>query len=194
MAMTEIRSPNFVVRLFQTRSFAWLWAVVRVWLGWQWLSAGWEKLFNPAWMQGGAALKGFLSNAAAVGDAGTGPIVYDWYRTFVLALIDSGHYAWFAKFVVLGEVLVGAGLILGAFTGIAAFFGATMNLSFMLAGTTSTNPVLFTVAILLMLAWKVAGWYGLDRWLLTEVGTPWQPGRAFTRRFEDDDKPQPQAS
>ncbi len=88
--------------------------------------------------------------------SGTG-ITYDWYRTFLQFLLDGGHFTWFAKLVVIGEVLVGVGLILGAFTGIAAFFGAFMNMAFMLAGTTSTNPVMFTVAILIMAAWKVAG-------------------------------------
>ena len=89
-------------------------------------------------------------------------------------------------------MLVGVGLILGAFTGIAAFFGAFMNMAFMLAGTTSTNPVMFTVAILIMAAWKVVGFYGLDRWLLAEVGTPWQPGRTIARWLGKDDKTQPE--
>jgi thiosulfate dehydrogenase (quinone) large subunit len=42
-----------------------------------------------------------------------------------------------------------------------------------MAGAASTNAVLFTLAVLLMLAWKVAGWYGLDRFLLPLIGTPW---------------------
>lgn len=29
------------------------------------------------------------------------------------------------------------------------------------------------ISMLLILAWKVAGWYGLDRWLLPRLGTPW---------------------
>ena len=77
------------------------------------------------------------------------------------------------------------GLLFGALTGIAAFFGATMNMSFMLAGSASTNPILFTMAIGLMLAWKVAGYYGLDRYLLPRLGTPWsarQPLQAQGRR------------
>ena len=41
-----------------------------------------------------------------------------------------------------------------------------MNMSFLLAGSASTNPVLFTLAIGLILAWRVAGYYGLDRYLL----------------------------
>ncbi|MDR7568388.1 MAG: DoxX family protein, partial [Armatimonadota bacterium] len=74
---------------------------------------------------------------------------------------------------------VGIALVLGVFTGIAAFFGAFMNWNFMMAGTASTNPLMFLVSILLLLAWKVAGYYGLDYWLLPVLGTPWKPGRAF---------------
>ncbi|MFN8515918.1 MAG: hypothetical protein U0232_29845 [Thermomicrobiales bacterium] len=47
--------------------------------------------------------------------------------------------------------------------GIAAFFGALMNMSFMLAGSASTNPVLFFLAVALILGWQVAGYYGADR-------------------------------
>src|SRR5690606_8414395 len=128
--------------------------------------------------------RGYLNNALS----GTA-IRYDWYRSFLQWLVDGGHYTWFAKLVVFGEILVGLGLILGGLTAIAAFFGAFMNMAFMLAGTTSSNPVMFTVSILIMIAWKVAGWYGLDRWLLVELGTPWQPGRLFAKGV----KPQPQA-
>ena len=30
--------------------------------------------------------------------------------------------------------------------------------------------------MLLVIAWKVAGWWGLDRWLLPRLGTPWARG------------------
>jgi thiosulfate dehydrogenase [quinone] large subunit len=49
-----------------------------------------------------------------------------------------------------------------------------MNMSFLLAGSASTNPVMFTLAVGLMLAWRVAGYYGLDRYLLPMLGTPWR--------------------
>lgn len=71
---------------------------------------------------------------------------------------------------------VGLGLLFGALTGIAAFFGVLMNMSFLLAGSASTNPLLFTLGIGLILAWKVAGYYGLDRYLLPAFGAPWKPG------------------
>ena len=67
-------------------------------------------------------------------------------------------------------------MILGAFTGIAAFIGGFMNWNFMMAGTASINPVLFTLSIFLMLAWKIAGWWGLDRFLIPALGTPWRRG------------------
>jgi len=97
-------------------------------------------------------------------------------------LLDISAYTWFAKVVAYGELLIGVALVLGAFVGIAAFFGGFMNWNFMMAGSASTNPVLFCLAVLLILSWKVAGYYGLDRYLLPALGTPWQPGRVFATR------------
>jgi thiosulfate dehydrogenase (quinone) large subunit len=81
--------------------------------------------------------------------------------------------------VAYGELLVGIALIMGIFTGIAACCGLFMNLNFRLAGTVSTNPILFTLSIGLILAWKIAGYIGLDRYLLPLLGTPWQQGSVF---------------
>lgn len=144
-----------------------------MWLGIQWLQSGLGKLGNPAWMQGGAALKGFWENAVRVPDTGRPPIAFDWYRDFINFMLQNGWYTWFAPLVAIGETLVGTALIIGLLTGIAAFFGGLMNWNFIMAGTASTNALLFVFAILLMLAWRVAGWYGVDRWLLPKLGTPW---------------------
>ncbi|MFS8535702.1 MAG: DoxX family membrane protein [Limnochordales bacterium] len=173
--MVEVPENRLARELFGTTRFAWLWTLLRIYLGWVWFRSGWGKLGNPAWMDTGAALQGFWRNAVVTEPRA--PIAYDWYRSFIEFLLEGGHYTWFAKLVVFGEILVGIALILGAFTGIAAFFGGFMNFNFMMAGTASTNPLLYTIAILLMLAWKVAGWYGLDRWLLPKLGTPWGPVR-----------------
>lgn len=176
--MTEkyrmLEGPAFARRLFETTQFAWLWAILRVYLGYQWLTAGWGKLSNPAWMQGGTALKGFWTNAVRIPETGKPPITYDWYRSFLQSLLDAEAYTWFGPLIVYAEVLVGIALIVGLLTGFAAFGGGLMNFSFMLAGTASSNPVLFLIAVLLILAWKVAGYWGLDRWVLHRVGTPWR--------------------
>ena len=109
-------------------------------------------------------------------------MTYDWYRSFLTWLLEGEHYRWMGPLIAWGEFLVGLGLILGALTGFAAFFGALMNFNFMLAGTASTNPVLFLLSILLIMAWKVAGWWGVDRWLLPALGTPWQAGALFAKK------------
>lgn len=175
MSGKVIRNPEIVNRLFETTSFAWLWLIIRLFVGWKWLEAGWHKVGDAKWVETGEALKGFWMRIVTVPTApgAKPPIVYDWYRDFIQRLLDGGHYPWFAKLVAYGEVLVGAALILGVLTGIAAFFGTVMNMSFMLAGTASTNPVLFGLAVFLIMAWKVAGYWGLDHWVLPAVGTPW---------------------
>jgi thiosulfate dehydrogenase [quinone] large subunit len=64
-------------------------------------------------------------------------------------MLNNEWYTWFAKLIAYGEVLIGIALIVGAFVGIAAFFGAFLNWNFVMAGAASTNAVLFTLAILL---------------------------------------------
>lgn len=44
-----------------------------------------------------------------------------------------------------------------------------MNWNYLMAGSVSTNPLLLVGAILLIVAWRVAGYYGLDRYLLLTV-------------------------
>jgi thiosulfate dehydrogenase [quinone] large subunit len=109
-------------------------------------------------------------------------IAFDWYRAFLQSLLDAQAYTWFTHIVYIGELLVGITLILGAFVGIAAFMGAFLNWNFMMAGTASINPLMFAITIFLILAWKTAGWWGLDRWLLPALGAPWQPGYIFVRK------------
>jgi hypothetical protein len=62
---------------------------------------------------------------------------------------------------------------LGGLTGIAPFFGLVMNFNYLLAGAVSTNPILGVLALFVILAWRLAGYYGLDRYLLPILGTPW---------------------
>ncbi len=176
--------PQFVRTLFNTATFAWLWTIIRVWLGYQWILAAEHKIGDAAWTGGGAALKAFWVRAVAIPQLPAKPMItFDWYRTSLQYLLDIQAYAWFAKLVAYGELLVGIALVVGAFVGIAAFFGGLMNWNYMMAGTASTNPVLFLVAIVLILAWKVAGYYGLDYYLLPALGTPWKPGRVFRGRL-----------
>jgi len=174
----DVEGPAFTRYLFSNTRAGLLWLPIRLFVGFAWLDAGWHKLTDPnnAWLGGGSALRSYWERAAATPEGGRPPITYEWYRDFINFLLAGGHETWFAWLITFGEIAIGVALVLGALTGIAAFFGAFMNMSFLLAGSASTNPVLFTLAIGLMLAWKVAGYYGLDRYLLPMLGTPWRPG------------------
>jgi thiosulfate dehydrogenase [quinone] large subunit len=173
----EIEGPAVTRFLFSNSRAGLIWLPIRVFLGFAWLDAGWHKFTGEGWVDGGSSLRAYWERAASIPDEGRPPISYDWYRDFIQFLLDNNAEGWMAYVITFGEIAVGLGLLVGALTGIAAFFGATMNMSFLLAGSASTNPVLFTMAIGVILAWKVAGYYGVDRWLLPILGTPWRPGR-----------------
>ncbi len=146
-----------------------VWLAVRVWLGVQWLEAGWHKVLDPRWMVTGEAVRGYWMKAAGLLPDTKPLIKYGWYESFIRWLAQSGQHVWFGKLVAVGELLVGAGLILGGLTLVAVFFSALMNLSYMLAGTASTNPVLYTVSVLLLVAGPAAYYWGLDRFLLPRM-------------------------
>jgi thiosulfate dehydrogenase (quinone) large subunit len=172
--VVEVEGPAFTRYLFGNTRAGLFWLPIRLFVGFQWIEAGWHKLTGGGWTDGGSALLGFWKSAVAVPAApGRPPITFEWYRTFLQGLIDNQAQGWFAWLVTIGELAIGVGILVGALVGIAAFFGATMNMSFMLAGSASTNPVLFFFEIGLILAWRVAGYYGVDRYLLPRLGVPW---------------------
>lgn len=178
----ETEGPAFVRFLFHNSRAGLFWLPIRLFVGFAFLEAGWHKFTDPGWTQGGAALREYWERAAAIPEQGRPPITFEWYRDFINTLLNANAEPWFAWLVTLGELAIGIGLLVGALTGIAAFFGALMNMSFLLAGSASTNPVLFTLGIGLILAWRVAGYYGLDRSLLPALGAPWKPGALLRRR------------
>lgn len=174
----QVEDPKGWRLLLGNTYLAVVWMPLRFFVGQEWLAAGEHKVRDDAWMSGGSALQGYWERAVTIPDAPARPaITYNWYRDFLQYMLDHEWYTWFAKLVAIGEVLVGLGLIVGALVGIAAFFGTLMNFSFLMAGTVSSNPVLFGLGVFLVLGWKVAGYIGLDRVLLPALGTPWKGGK-----------------
>ena len=173
-----VSDPPFIQKLLNDPRAGLLWLPLRVWLGYQWFEAALHKVQNPAWTQTGEALKGFWTAAVAIPETGRPAISFDWYRSFIQGLLDAQAYTWFAKVVAYSELTIGILLILGAFTGVAAFAGGFMNWNFMMAGSASTNPMLFVIAVGLILAWKVGGYLGADYFLLRFIGTPWHAQKA----------------
>lgn len=159
-----LSNPKFVNFLFENIQSAPIWLLVRLFLGYTWITSGWGKLTNPKWIDTGEALQAFWMNSLKMEPRPV--ITYDWYRSFIQSLVDAQAWTWFGKVIAISELAVGLGLILGLFTGIAAIGGIMLNFNFMLAGSASTNPVMLVLEILLVIAWKVAGHWGLDRFIL----------------------------
>ncbi len=157
------------MKILRNKYFSIIWTVLRVWLGYQWIEAGIEKITNPQWVgsQAGVGITGFLKGA--VGKAtGAHPSVQGWYASFIqnVALPNAKVFSYLVAF---GEVLVGISLIAGLFTYVGLIAGGFMNLNYMLAGTTSTNPILYTVTFLLLIAGSAAYFIGLDHFVLPYI-------------------------
>lgn len=128
----------------------------------------------------GDSVAGFAARAVEAAQDPRPAVEFGWYVGFLEWIRDTAHPV-LGPLVAVGELLIGLGLLLGAFVGLAAFFGAMLNFSFLFAGVAGINPAMVGVSFLLVLAWRNAGWIGLDRWLLPALGTPWQRGALLRR-------------
>lgn len=189
-----VTDPPVAQFLFSDVRSAPIWLAVRLWLGYQWIDAGWYKTREEAWTSGDA-MQGFWTWITAPPAEGARPaITYGWYNDFIEYALKHEWHTWFGPLVAWGELLVGIGLIVGGLTGIAAFFGALMNFNFMLAGSSSTNPVLFFLALLVVMAWKVAGYLGADFYILPRLGAFWSPGTLFRQESSAQGETAPSSS
>ncbi|QKE73987.1 DoxX family protein [Arthrobacter citreus] len=129
--------------------------ILRIYVGYEFISAGWQKLSS-----GGFDASGFLAFAvkSATGDH---PAVQSWWADF-LTNFAIPHVDLFNFLVPVGEFAIGLGLIIGCFTKTATFFALMMNFSFMFSGTTSINPQLVLLSIFIIVAGSNAGRFGLD--------------------------------
>jgi thiosulfate dehydrogenase (quinone) large subunit len=180
-AYTTLEDHPVEIALFNKMGIVtFVWLVVRLYLGFQWAQAGWEKLQNPKWMDGTSLLGFWNGSIAQYGQPHSG-VAFDWYTGFLSNLVAAHNQTWFAPLVAYAEFLGGIALMLGLFTGIAALGLAFMNFNFMLAGSAGVNPLYFLLAMLLVMAWKNAGWWGADHFVLPMIGTPWRAGALFNR-------------
>jgi thiosulfate dehydrogenase [quinone] large subunit len=138
--------------------------VIRLYLGYEFLMAGFEKISG-----GKFDATGFLTGAAMHPVVGPDKaVVYPAYVSFLKHFaLPNAHL--FNVLVPWGEFLVGLGLILGCLTTAAVVFGLLMNFSYLLAGTVSTNPMDILLGVIILTAGFNAGRIGLDRWVLAFI-------------------------
>jgi thiosulfate dehydrogenase [quinone] large subunit len=159
----ELEEPRWARFLFASSTAAWLWLVVRLYMAYVFLPAGWEKITSGKWLFGdGSPIQGMVGGAVA------SPDTPGWYVWFLQNIVQP-NAGLFATLVALGEFAVGLGLLVGLLTGIAAFGAVFLNANFVLAGALGSNPALIVLGTLLALAWRNAGWIGLDRGLLSWI-------------------------
>jgi len=156
--------------LFASTTAAWLWLVVRLYIASVFLPAGWGKVTSGEWLFGdGSPIQGMVAGATSA-DGTPG-----WYVWFLQNVVEP-NAGLFATLVALGELAVGLGLLVGLLTGIAAFGGVFLNANFILAGSLGVNPALVILGTLIVVAWRNAGWIGLDRWFI-----PWTHRALFAK-------------
>lgn len=134
-------------------------AVFRIYLGYQFIHAGYGKIVG-----GSFDASGFLQGAIA-SSTGDHPAVQGWWAAFLenVALPNAGLFTFLVQW---GELLVGIALILGLFTNFAAIMGMIMNFSFLFSGTVSTNAQMILLAIFVVVTGANAGKFGLDRYTM----------------------------
>lgn len=156
-----------------------IWTVLRVYVGYNWLTSGFEKVFgsgSEAWVgdKAGTAVEGFLKNALTK-TSGQHPDVQWWYSWFIQHAALP-NIKLFSYSVAWGELLVGLALILGGFTTIALLVGLFLNFNYLLAGSVSVNPIFILEEGILLWAGAAAFYWGLDRFL-----APWFKNKVCSR-------------
>lgn len=166
----------------QSARLAPVWLVARIWLGYEWITAGWDKVTDPTWVgaEAGTAVHGFLEFATSPPmTTGEHPAVASWWaavtENVLLPLSTPISYL-----VAFGELFAGIALVLGLFTVVAAAGGALLNFLFLMSGSTGTglNPEMLVLQIALIAAGAAAYRYGLDT-----IVQPRLAERMHTRKF-----------
>lgn len=183
---TSVNYPKLKLSqfLFASRFMAPIWMVVRLYLGYLWLKDGWGKLQSPLWVgaDAGAITTSLLTQSLSL-TAGDHPSVPLWYAG-VIEHVFLPNAMLFSNLLAIGAVLIGLALATGFLTGITAFVAGLLNASYLLAGIVFSGPTMVILATWLVLAWRVAGYYGLDYWLLPRLGAP--RGQTFDGKTKGD--------
>jgi thiosulfate dehydrogenase [quinone] large subunit len=142
--------------------------IIRIWLGFQWLLDGIEKVTT----KGGFKANGLIMGAIKGGVQNVAPAkgqMYPLWTSFLKLATNNGtSFGLFNFLVAWGELLVGLGLIVGLLTIPALLAALVMYYSYMLSGVVSINPIYLLLEFILLIGGLNSANIGLDRW-----ATPW---------------------
>jgi thiosulfate dehydrogenase [quinone] large subunit len=170
--------------LYRSSAASVIWLAVRMWLGYQWLNTGYQKIWGSEkaafWFGNGIGVKGFAAAGVAGSTAGHGGASYGWWAGFLHDFVIP-NASWIGKFIAIGELAIGVALVLGLFTGLTALCALTLNVVCMFTGSAGVNPAYAILEVPLILAWRNAGYLGLDRFALSSVWRKQHLSRAAGR-------------
>ena len=140
---------------------------LRLFIGVGWLRAFFEKVGDTAWWDG-TAVTGFLTQQME-----QGLVVFPFYQRIIETVLSPGG-RWVGWVVMLMQLVVGLAILSGTYTNLALILGASLNLTFMLAGR--ITPSVFYIAIQTLL-------------FVTEAGTAFGVDGELDRRWSQDRPP-----
>ena len=137
---------------------------LRLFIGMGWLRASAEKIVDPDWL-GGTILAAFLEEKLA-GEH----VVFPFYRTLItdVFLPNASVLSWI---MVIGQLLMGAAILVGLFTNVALLGGLFMNLNFILVGAPNPSAFYFVIQVALFIG-GTGAIIGVDALLGRRIRTP----------------------
>jgi thiosulfate dehydrogenase [quinone] large subunit len=152
----RVKTPDLLCRLQRSKMAALVWTAMRVWLGVMWLQAGVSKIWgaeSPAFMHnGGSGVAGFASHGVAA---------YSWWGSFMHSFVVP-NAGWIAVTVALAEFAIGACLVLGFLTPLAALSSLALLFTYVMSGTASVCAFYALFALIILATWQTSSWIGVD--------------------------------
>jgi len=117
---------------------------LRLFLGFTFIRASWDKLFDPAFFS--PAASGYVGHQLALG-AGTSPL------GGLLTGFIVPNATMFGMLTMAGELLIGLAVLLGWYTRFSAIMGLFINLMFYFTITWDVHPYYYGADIIFVISW-----------------------------------------
>ena len=169
MTPDQFQEPRWARFLFASTAAAWLWLVIRLYMAYVFIPAGWGKITSGKWLFGdGSPIQGLVGGAEASKARPAGTCGSSRTSSSPTRACSRRWSRWVSS-------PSGSGCCVGLMTGIAAFGGVFLNGELHPRRVARVEPGPGDDGPLLVVAWRNAGWIGLDRWFI-----PWTHRTVFT--------------